>query len=420
MARPFKVVVQVAICAAILIILFFWLWAVPGVENRPTATDAETIARGKYLTAAGDCTSCHTTKDGAAFAGGLMIDTPFGGIFSANITPSEKGIKGMNSAQFYQVLAYGSYKTLQPLYPAMPYPSYHLVTRRDSDAMFAYLMTQTPIDQSVPENELGFPFNIRQLVLFWNLLFAERGTYEPDSSRNGVWNRGAYLVKGLGHCGACHTPHNMFGAAEVDLALAGAPLAGYEAPDIRPESLKRRGWSVEYLTEFFKSGAGPKGTAFKEMYLVVKNSLSQLTDEDRIAIATYLLDLPSASRTHNNVALTAADGGTEEPYQEGRTLFLNNCSMCHGPRGKGMKNGAPPLAGNSTLAQVGGRNVLYAIVNGFPKPRSVPNSSPMPAFKDRLTPAQIVQLANYLRHTFAAETPDLPKFTEADVKAILK
>ncbi|MCG7522810.1 cytochrome c [Ruegeria sp. Ofav3-42] len=420
MARIFKVMIQAVVCAVILIIPFFWLWAVPSVENHPIATDAETIAKGKYLTAAGDCTSCHTTEDGAAFAGGLKLDTPFGGIYSANITPSEKGIKGMTSAEFYQVLAYGSYKTFRPLYPAMPYPSYHLVTRSDSDAMFAYLMTQTPVDQSVPKNELSFPFNIRQLVLFWNVLFARRGPYEPDGSRDEVWNRGAYLVEGLGHCGACHTPHNSFGAAEHDRALAGTPLAGYEAPDIQPEALKRRGWNAEYLTEYFKTGRGPKGTAFKEMYLVVKNSLSLLTDEDRAAIATYLLDLPSAPTADGNVVLAASDGDTDEPYPEGRTLFLNNCSMCHGPRGKGVKDGAPPLAGNSTVAQVGGRNMIYAIVYGFPEPRSVPNSSPMPAFKDRLTPTQIVELANFLRHTFASETPDLPKITEADIEAILK
>ena len=420
MARFFKVLIGIAICAVALIVPFFWLWAVPSVDNHPIATDAETIARGKYLTAAGDCTSCHTTVGGAAFAGGLRLDTPFGRIYSANITPSEKGIKGMSSAEFYQVLAYGSYKTFQPLYPAMPYPSYHLVTRQDSDAMLAFLMTQTPVDKSVPKNELRFPFNIRQLVLFWNVLFAKRGTYEPDMSRDAVWNRGAYLVDGLGHCGACHTPHNTFGAAERGQALAGAPLADYEAPDIRSEALKQRGWTSEYLTEFFKTGKGPKGTAFKEMYLVVKNSLSQLTDEDRIAMATYLLDLPSAPTVNDNVALAAVDGETAASFPEGRALYLNNCSMCHGPRGKGVKDGAPPLAGNSTLAQVGGRNMLYAIVNGFPEPRSVPNSSPMPAFKDRMTLGQITQLANFLRHTFAAETPDLPKFTEADVEAILK
>lgn len=281
-------------------------------------------------------------------------------------------------------------------------------------------MTQTPVDKNVPKNELSFPFNIRQLVLFWNVLFAERGRYVPDRSRDAVWNRGAYLVEGLGHCGACHTPHNVFGAAEHDRALAGAPLADYEAPDIRPEALKRRGWNAEYLTEYFKTGRGPKGTAFKEMYLVVKNSLSQLTDEDRFAMATYLLDLPSTPRSDDDVALVATNADTTEPYPEGRTLFLNNCSMCHGPRGKGVRDGAPPLAGNSTIAQVGGRNMLYAIVNGFPDPRSVPNSSPMPAFKNRLTPTQIVQLANYLRHAFGAETPDLPKFTEADIEAILK
>lgn len=420
MARLFKVIVRIAICAVALIILFFWLWAVPSVENHPIATNAETIARGKYLTAAGDCTSCHTTEGGSAFAGGLKLDTPFGGIYSANITPSEKGIKGMSSAEFYQILAYGSYKTFQPLYPAMPYPSYHLVTRSDSDAIFAYLMTQPPVDQDVPKNELSFPFNIRQLVLFWNVLFAKRGTFDPDSSRDAAWNRGAYLVEGLGHCGACHTPHNIFGAAEHDRALAGAPLADYEAPDIRPEALKQRGWTAEYLTEFFKTGRGPKGTAFKEMYLVVENSLSQLTDEDRLAIATYLLDLPSAPSVAGNLTLAAANGVIAESYPEGRALFLNNCSMCHGPRGKGVKDGAPPLAGNSTIAQVGGRNMLYAIANGFPDPRSTPNSSPMPAFKDRFTPTQIAQLANFLRHTFAAETPDLPKFTEADVEAILK
>jgi mono/diheme cytochrome c family protein len=190
--------------------LFALLWGVPSVADHPLSRDPATIAAGKYLAAAGDCVSCHTAAGGEAFAGGRPLVTPFGTIYSANITPDRKtGIGDLNSAQFYQLLAYGADSPLAPLYPAMPYTSFHNITREDSDALFAYFMSVPAVERPATPNEMSFPFNIRPLMFGWNLLFASRRPFEKNPGKAEVWNRGVYLVDGLGHCGECHAPRNV-------------------------------------------------------------------------------------------------------------------------------------------------------------------------------------------------------------------
>ena len=333
MVRILKLAALFIVIIVVLGVGFARIWGVPDVENHPIATDDETITRGKYLAAAGDCVSCHTAKGGAKFAGGRLIETPFGGIYSAKLTPSKLGIAGMSSAEFYQILAYGADDLLHPVYPAMPYTSYHLVVREDADAILSYLMSLAPVDRAVPENTLSFPYNVRPLLFFWNLLFADRGVFIPDAGKDKVWNRGAYLVRGLGHCGACHTPRNLFGAPERDRALAGARIGAFDAPDIRTEALKKRGWNRELLATFFESGAGPKGTAWGEMFLAVKNSLRYLTHDDRIAIATYLLDTSAADPSYGDTVIATQGDAVAAADKTARVVYLNNCSMCHAPRG---------------------------------------------------------------------------------------
>jgi mono/diheme cytochrome c family protein len=208
--------------------LFAVLWGVPSVADHPLARDPATIASGKYLAAAGDCTSCHTAEGGEAFAGGRPLVTPFGTIYSANITPDPKtGIGDLNSARFYQLIAYGADSPLAPLYPAMPYTSFHNITREDSDALFAYFMSVPAVQRPATPNEMSFPFNIRPLMFGWNLLFASRRPFEKDPDKDEVWNRGAYLVEGLGHCGECHTPRNLLGAMEGNRALDGSVIGEF-------------------------------------------------------------------------------------------------------------------------------------------------------------------------------------------------
>jgi len=402
--------------------LFALMWGVPSVADHPLSRDPATIAAGKYLAAAGDCASCHTAEGGETFAGGRPLATPFGTIYSANITPDPKtGIGNLNSARFYQLMAYGADGLLAPLYPAMPYTSFHNVTRVDSDALFAYFMSVPAVEQPATPNEMSFPFNIRPLMFGWNFLFASRRPFEKNPDKDEVWNRGAYLVEGLGHCGECHTPRNTLSAMEANRALEGAVISGFEAPNITATALAERGWNREDLVLYFEAGASPQGSAFGEMFLAVKNSLRLLTHDDRMAIATYLMDV-DANAPSKGEAVVAAMGGKTHENWSGQVLYLSNCSLCHGPDGQGIESTMPRLTGNATLAQPDGVNLIEVMAHGIdPQRMSLTRGyGPMPAFQNRLSAAQIAYLANYVRSVFAVDGNDLPNLSEADVNRILR
>jgi mono/diheme cytochrome c family protein len=402
--------------------LFAVLWGVPSVADHPLSHDPATVASGKYLAAAGDCASCHTAEGGEALAGGRPLATPFGTIYSTNITPDPKaGIGNLSSARFYQLMAYGADGPLAPLYPAMPYTSFHIVTREDSDALFAYLMSVPAVEQPATPNEMSFPFNIRPLMFGWNLLFASRRPLEKDADKDEVWNRGAYLVEGLGHCGECHTPRNLLGAMEGSRALAGSVIGGFEAPDITATALADRGWNREDLVLFFETGASPQGSVFGDMFLASKKSLRLLTHDDRMAIATYLMDVEGNAPSKGDAAV-AELGEKADENPSGQALYLSNCSLCHGPNGQGVESTMPPLAGNATLAQPDGINLIGVMAHGIdPQRMSLTRGyGPMPAFLDRLSAAQMADLANYVRSAFAVNGNDLPVLSEADVNRILR
>ena len=400
---------------------FVFFWGVPAVPAGPTSTDATTIEKGRYLAAAGDCVSCHTAEGGSNYTGGRPFDTPFGRLYSPNITPDDvTGIGRMTSAEFYQIMAYGADNVLSPLYPAMPYTSFHLVTREDSDAIHAYFMSLDPVSAERTPNELRFPFNIRPLMFGWNLLFAERGPFERDPSKDAVWNRGAYLVNGLAHCGECHTPRNALGAMEADAALAGAVVGGFEAPDLTTDGLVGRGWTRDHLVLYFETGASPEGSAFGEMFLAVKNSLSLLTHDDRVAIATYLMDGTANDPSHGE-ATVASMGDAAHANAAGQALYLSNCALCHGADGAGIANTMPALKGNATVAQSDGVNLVTVMAEGLKGEQlnETAGYGPMPAFQDRLTVAQFVDLSNYVRDVFASDAASLTPLTESDIGAIL-
>lgn len=402
--------------------LFAALWGVPSVADHPLSRDPATVAAGKYLAAAGDCASCHTAEGGEAFAGGRSLATPFGTIHSTNITSDSKtGIGGLSSARFYQLMAYGADSPLSPLYPAMPYTSFHNITREDSDALFAYFMSVPAVERPAMPNEMWFPFNIRPLMLGWNLLFASRRPFEKDPDKDEVWNRGAYLVEGLGHCGECHTPRNALGAMEGNRALDGAIIGRLKAPDISATALAARGWTREDLVLYFETGASPQGSAFGDMFLATKNSLRLLTHDDRMAIATYLMGVDGNAPSKGD-ATVAALGETAHENASGQVLYLSNCSLCHGPNGQGVQSTMPPLAGNATLAQPDGINLIAVMANGIdPQKMSLTQGyGPMPAFGSRLSAAQMADLANYVRSVFAINGNDLPHLSEADVNRILR
>ncbi|WP_299664836.1 cytochrome c [uncultured Ruegeria sp.] len=414
--RLLKSLIILALAGGLGYLAFAFIWGFPSVEQRPITTDQATIDRGEYLTALGDCTSCHTAEDGASFAGGRFLETPFGGgLYSANITPSSQGIAGMTSAEFYQVLAFGADTVWRPIYPAMPYTSYHVVTRDDSDAIFAYLMSLDPVHAEVPANTLPFPYNIRLSLFGWNLLFADRSAFSPDPKRSDSWNRGAYLVTGLGHCGECHTPRNALGAMEPLERLIGAKLTGFEAPDITANGLTERGWTHKNLVTYFATGTGPQGTTFGEMHLAIKNSLSKANPEDQSAMASYLLNLDAApSDVQETVEQETPPAFKAYDASAGRSLYLSNCSLCHGRDGRGVPSVMPALAGNSTVAQNDAVNLVLVVAWGLD---ASTDYGPMPSFADRLSDTEISDLVNYLRQSFS--NLDLPLLQAADVRGTL-
>ncbi|WP_016773948.1 c-type cytochrome, partial [Pseudomonas sp. R62] len=241
----------------------------------------EQVKRGEYLARAADCMACHTAPGGAPYAGGLPILSPFGTIYGTNITPSkEHGIGLYNDDEFFAALTEGKRRDGANLYPAMPYTSYHLMPRADSDAIHAYLKTIEPIERAAPVTSLSFPFNVRLGLTGWNMLYGKDVKLEPAEGKGEAWKRGQYMVDVLGHCGECHTPRGLPGAMQMDKRMTGGILNGYLAPSLLATDLAARGWNQQDLSTFLKHGMSAQGTMFNEMFPVFHNSTQGLSDAD--------------------------------------------------------------------------------------------------------------------------------------------
>src|ERR1700738_3969977 len=277
---------------AVLAILVLCTASVPGKAQAEARADV--VARGKALTDAADCASCHTTDPAKPFAGGKRIDTPFGGIYSPDLTPDrDTGIGTWSDDEFYRALRYGEDPDGSRYYPAFPYPNFTKLIRDDILAIRAYLSTLDPFSNTTPSPELRWPLNYRVLMRGWDYLFFRPGIFEPKPQKRPEWNRGGYLVEGAAHCGACHTPKNLFGANRHGRAYGGGLVQGWFAP--RLDAAERSGlksWSVDDIVEYLQSGRNGKSHADGLMAEVVVNSTSKMSDADLRAIATYLKDLP--------------------------------------------------------------------------------------------------------------------------------
>ena len=261
-----------------------------------SGNDGEVLKRGEYLARAGDCVACHTRPGGTPFAGGLALPTPFGTLYSSNITPDARyGLGNWSAGDFYTMLHTGHSRDGTLLYPAMPFPAYTKVTRADSDAIFAYLRSLPAAHEPDHASKLRFPYNIRGLLLVWRALYFRAGEYQPDSRHDAQWNRGAYLVQGLGHCGSCHTPINALGGSSRDKAYAGGmiPMQDWYAPPLTLNREAGQGeWSIEDITALLKTGVSSHGAVDGPMAEVVESSLQYLSDDDARAMAVYLKTLP--------------------------------------------------------------------------------------------------------------------------------
>jgi mono/diheme cytochrome c family protein len=364
-------------------------------QERPSD---EAIAHVQALTIAGDCASCHTADPAMPFAGGKRIDTPFGAVYSPNLTPDrDTGIGAWSEADFRRALREGVSPTGSRYYPAFPYPYFTKLTRQDLAAIRAYLTTLTPFRNSPPPPKLYWPLNYRVVMRAWDSLFFRPGIFQPDQQKSAEWNRGAYLVNGAGHCGACHTPKDVFGADRHGHAFGGGLVQGWFAP--RLDSAPRSGlksWSVDDIVEYLASGRNGRSHADGLMAEVVVASTSRMSDADVHAIAVYLKDLPAGAAEPNVLPPAPSQ------LSDGEKVYKSACIACHEADGSGAPRIYPPLPGNANLQSAIPDSTLRIILDGaqtVTTPRA-PNAGSMPAYAEKLSDQEIADVATYIRNAW--------------------
>ena len=359
------------------------------------ATNAN-LARGAYLARAGDCMACHTARGGVPYAGGRVLDTPFGRLLAPNITPEPTtGIGSWTPDDFWRALHNGKSKDGRLLYPAFPYTNYTKVTRLDSDALFAYLRSLPPVRQQNAPHELRFPYNQQFTLAGWRLLYFKPGVQQTDTAKDARWNRGAYLVEGLGHCAACHSTRNRFGATDSTLGGGLIPTIGWYAPSLTSEKEAGLGtWSEAHIVQLLGTGVAPGASVTGPMAEVVVQSLQHLSQDDLGAMATYLKSLPATPAP----ARPAAPQPSEQVMLAGEKLYGQHCAACHGERGEG-KGPYPALAGNRALTLAEPVNAIRVVLNGgfAPGTRGNPRPYGMPPFGHALGDTEVATLVSFLR-----------------------
>ncbi|CBL45004.1 Cytochrome c, class I [gamma proteobacterium HdN1] len=364
------------------------------------SNESALITQGKYLTQMGDCVSCHTATGSKPFAGGRAIPTPFGAVYAPNITPDkETGIGDWQFEEFWNALHNGTGRDGELLYPVFSYTSFTKATREDAQAIFAYLQSLPAIRQVDRSPNLDMPYNIRPLLYAWRFLYFNPGSYQPNASKSESWNRGAYLVEGLGHCNECHTTRNALGAMNQENPLTGGeiPLQGWYAPNLSTQKGGGlEGWTSKDIIDLLKTGMSERGGAFGPMADVVRNSTQHMNDTDLAAVAEYLQSLPAPA------GKPAANTQKAPDYAAGEKLYSNHCSSCHNDDGQGHKGIYPPLGGNSSITDPTALNAIRSVLlGGFP-PATPGNPQPysMPPFAHQLNDQEIAAVVNYIRQSW--------------------
>ena len=406
-----------------------WASEIPPKEPQPGQSfDQALIARGAELARIGNCNTCHTNKDGAPYAGGLPVPTPFGTIHSTNITPDpETGIGRWSEDAFRRAMHEGVRRDGEHLYPAFPYDHFTKVSAEDVSAIYAFLMTREPVRAENPSNELAFPFNFRPLIAGWKLLFFEPGEFKPDPAQSAEWNHGTYLAEGLAHCGACHTPRNALGAEDSERKFGGGDIENWHAPALNAASPAPVPWNAEQLATYLRKGfVEPHGVAAGPMQDVV-NNLAHVPEEDVTAIATYVAASLSPAtadrgdeakatrrRIESGAPLTTSAIGSGPTTSaaapahqdgagsrsEGAIIYQGACAQCHERTGQRISARGIHLAFSKVLHLEDPRNLIHVIDDGIPPPEGTPAAT-MPGFADVFTDQQMAALVNYLRSTYA-------------------
>lgn len=405
--RAINVATGVLVVGAACVVLSACRSAIRPIEPVAASTFPESqVRRGAVLAAIGDCQQCHTVPGGRAYAGGLPLKTPFGTIYSTNITPDvETGIGAWSREAFMRAMREGVDQEGGHLYPAFPYDHYTLITDEDGQALYAYLMTRAPVHAVAPQNDLRFPFNIRKALVIWKRLYLREGPYQPDTSQSDEWNRGAYLVQGLGHCGVCHTPRNALGAEERQHELAGGEAEGWTAYALDRTSPAPVPWDVESMAAYLRRGwHADHGVARGPMQSVTAD-LASVPESDVRAIATYVVSRMGERSPEGNSSSNGAAGGAtrtnesaDAEQQPGAAVYDAACASCH--------DGARPLPfggielGLSTAVHAPDpRNLINFVLRGLPAEEA--EAQPiMPGFAGTMSDQQLAALLQYVRERF--------------------
>ena len=388
----------------------------PDVSTASVAAvaDAAQVQRGAYLARAGNCMTCHTAVGGARYAGGRAIDTPFGAVFTSNLTPdAQTGIGNWSPAHFWRALHNGRSKDGRLLYPAFPYTNYTQVTREDSDALFAFLKSLPAVQQPNQANTLRFPYNTQAALAVWRAMYFSPGTFKADASRTAEWNRGAYLVGGLGHCNACHTARNAMGAnGGLDLAGGLIPVQNWYAPSLVSKSeAGMADWELQHIVSLLKTGVAPRASVSGPMLDVVQDGTQHLSNEDLSAMAQYLKALPPGAASDSDKGdmsvmgtspMATTTGVGDAVASRGAKIYEQSCAQCHGDKGQGVPNAYPALAGNRAVLMPQTVNLVQMVLNGGFAPATTGNPRPfgMPPFVLVLDDNDVAAVLTHLRSSW--------------------
>ena len=370
-----------------------------------TPPPSDHMSKGEYLARAGDCIACHTNPGGKLFAGSRPMPTPFGTLYSSNITPDpQHGIGKWSADDFYATMHVGRMPDGGLIYPAMPFGAYTKVTREDSDAIFAYLRSVPPVSVADREQDLRFPFNNRSLILGWRTLFFNEGTYQPDTGKSAEWNRGAYLVEGLGHCGMCHTAINKLGGSSESKAFQGGliPMQNWYAPSLTSNKEAGLGdWNLADISDYLRKGVSRRGAVYGPMSEVVYNSTQYMNEADIRAMSVYLQGLSQTNQFEAPVSnVPVAENSLL--MRLGKSLYADQCANCHGNKGQGDPTRYPPLANNQSIQMESAVNPIRMVLNGGFPPGTAGNPLPygMPPFAQNMSNDEVAAVVTYIRSSW--------------------
>jgi len=396
-----------------------------------SAAETDLIKQGEYLARAGDCVACHTAKGGKPFAGGLPMETPIGVIYSTNITPDKTGLGDYSFEDFDKAVRHGVAKNGSTLYPAMPYPSYARVSDSDMQALYAYFMKGVePVAQENKDSDIPWPLSMRWPLAAWRWMFAPAvDAHQAPAAADPVISRGAYLVEGLGHCGACHTPRALtmqekaLRATDGNAFLSGsAPLEGWIAKSLRGDHKDGLGsWSEEQLVQFLKTGRSDRSAVFGGMSDVVVHSMQYMSENDLTAIARYLKSLPAVDPkdTPHSYDKQVADALWKgDDSQRGASVYIDNCAACHRTDGHGYTRVFPALAGNPVLQTADATSLINIVLNGgtLPATHTAPSTFTMPAFAWRLSDQEVADVVSFIRGSWGNQGTPVKASEVADLR----